>query len=167
MSDYPFRSFSTKVPGEWVDFNGHMNTKYYGLVIYDAHIGFTEHLDLGERYRYANNCSKALVESHCIFEKELCEGDDIEIISWLLAVDEKRLHTFHEIFCINKGYRAAAGEHLDVHIDLGTRRVSNFPQDVLQRLRKIESEYARLPRPDRVGSTIRRPSYQASKQESK
>ena len=134
-----------------------MNTKYYGLVIYDAHIDFTEHLDLGERYRYANNCSKALVESHCIFEKELCEGDDIEVISWLLSVDEKRLHTFHEIYCTNKAYRAAAGEHLDVHIDLQTRRVSPFPKAVLQRLQLIESEFAKLAKPNKVGSTIKMP----------
>ena len=78
MDLYPFKKYSTKVPADWVDFNGHMNTKHYGLVLYDAHIEFTEHLDLGERYRYANNCSKALVETHCIFERELCEGDEIE-----------------------------------------------------------------------------------------
>ncbi|ASP49760.1 thioesterase family protein [Cognaticolwellia beringensis] len=157
MEAYPFRKYSTKVPADWVDFNGHMNTKYYGLVIYDAHIDFTEHLDLGERYRYANNCSKALVESHCIFERELCEHDEIEVISWLLSVDEKRLHTFHEIYCTNKGYRAAAGEHLDVHIDIETRRVSPFPNDVLQRLQSIEKEYAKFPRPDKIGSTIKIP----------
>lgn len=154
---YPFKKYTTIVPADWVDFNGHMNTKYYGLVIYDAHIAFTEHLDLGERYRYANNCSKALVESHCIFERELCEGDEIEVVSWLLAVDEKRLHTFHEIHCTNKGYRAAAGEHLDVHISLETRRVAPFPADVLQRLQLIEQAYAVLPRPEKVGSTIQIP----------
>lgn len=157
MRVYPFRKYSAKIPAEWVDFNGHMNTKYYGLVIYDAHIDFTEHLDLGERYRYANNCSKALVESHCIYARELCEGDEIEVVSWLLSVDEKRLHTFHEIYCTNKGYRAAAAEHLDVHIDLETRRVSPFPKDVLQRLQSIEREYAKLPQPDNVVSIIKPP----------
>ncbi|SEL52915.1 (3S)-malyl-CoA thioesterase [Colwellia chukchiensis] len=157
MSVYPFSKFASKIPADWVDFNGHMNTKYYGLVIYDAHIAFTEHLDLGERYRYANNCSKALVESHCIFERELCEGDKIEVISWLLSVDHKRLHTFHEIYCTNKGYRAAAGEHLDVHIDLTTRRVSPFPDDVFQRLQLIEQQYNKLPKPYKVGSRIKVP----------
>lgn len=48
MDLYPFKKYSTKVPADWVDFNGHMNTKHYGLVIYDAHIEFTKHLDLGE-----------------------------------------------------------------------------------------------------------------------
>ena len=157
MGIYPFKQYSAKVPAGWDDFNSHMNTKHYGLVNYKAHISFTEHLDLGERYRYANNLSKALVETHCVFERELCEGDDIEVVSWLLAVDDKRLHTFHEIYCTNKDYRAAAGEHLDVHIDLETRRVSPFPPDVLERLRTVEKEYARFPRPAKVGSTIRAP----------
>lgn len=49
------------------------------------------------------------------------------------------------------------GEHLDVHIDLETRRVSPFPKDVLQRLQLIEKEYAKYPRPDKVGSTIKIP----------
>ena len=158
MSLYPFKKYTATVPTQWVDFNGHMNTKYYGLVIYDAHIDFTEHMDLGERYRYANNCSKALVESHCIFERELCEGDEIEVVSWLLYVDEKRIHTFHEIYCTNKGYRAAAGEHLDLHIDLATRRVSPFPSEVLERLKVIEQQFCQLPKPVKVGSTIKIPS---------
>ena len=45
MSLYPFKKYSATVPTQWVDFNGHMNTKYYGLVIYDAHIDFTEYVD--------------------------------------------------------------------------------------------------------------------------
>ena len=155
MESYPYKKYSTKVPAAWVDFNGHMNTKHYGIVLYEAHVDFTEHLDLGERYRYANNCSKALVESHCIFERELCEGDEIQVVSWLLWVDEKRLHTFHEMYCTNKDYRAAAGEYLDVHIDLATRRASPFPNQILERLRSIEKEYAKLPRPKKIGSTIK------------
>ncbi len=155
MNNYPFKKYATTVPADWVDFNGHMNTKYYGLVIYDAHIDFTEHLDLGERYRYANNCSKALVESHCLFEREVCEGDEIEVISWLLSVDNKRIHTFHEIYCVNKGYRAAAGEHIDVHIDLETRRVSSFPEAVLTRLKAIEAQYSKLTPPKKVGNMSR------------
>ena len=88
----------------------------------------------------------------------MCEGDEIEVVSWLLYVDEKRIHTFHEIYCTNKGYRAAAGEHLDLHIDLATRRVSPFPSEVLERLKVIEQQFCQLPKPVKVGSTIKIPS---------
>ncbi len=29
---YPFRQFTISIPREWIDFNDHMNAKYYGLV---------------------------------------------------------------------------------------------------------------------------------------
>lgn len=132
-----------------------MNARFYGLIIYDAHVLFTEYLDLGEAYRYQHNQSKAVVESHCIYERELCEGDSIEVHSWLLGLDDKRLHFFHELYCTNKNYRACVGEQLDIHINLETRRASSFPSAVYSRLKEVAYACQQLPQPSKVGRTIK------------
>ena len=93
----PFIGLKIVVPSEWIDVNGHMNAMHYGLVVYDAHYNFTEAIGLGENYVKRTNCGKAVLESHMIYEREISEGDELEIRSWLLAVDKKRLHFFYEV----------------------------------------------------------------------
>ena len=36
MSDAPFRSSVTLVRPEWIDYNGHMNMAYYGVLFDEA-----------------------------------------------------------------------------------------------------------------------------------
>jgi acyl-CoA thioester hydrolase len=112
MIPAPFRQYSTVVPPEWIDINDHMNARYYTIVIYNAHSLFSEYIGFGESYVQASRCGKSVVESHLIYERELRVGDRIEVASRLLEVSGKRLHFYHEIFNVDKGYRAAVGEPL-------------------------------------------------------
>ncbi|MBA6412649.1 thioesterase family protein [Parahaliea sp. F7430] len=157
LLEAPFVTLQVTVPSQWIDINGHMNATHYGLVIYDAHVKLTEILGLGEDYVNASHCSKAVLESHLIYEREVSEGDQLEVHSWLLAIDHKRLHFFHELFNLSKGFRAAASEQVDVHMDLKARRSSPIPDNLQQSLRKIVKAHLAQPRPEGVGSTIRPP----------
>ena len=161
MKSLPFIALQRSIPIEWIDFNGHMNTRYYADVLYDAHLLFTDFLDLGERYRDETHCSKATVESHTLYERELREGDQIEIRSWVIGVDNKRLHTFQELYCTTAegvSYRAAAGEFMDVHMDLNTRRSSDFPRPVFEQLRALLNDYQSLTAPAGSGRRIAIPT---------
>lgn len=153
----PYRVFRTEVTPEWIDVNAHMNARNYGLIIYDAHELFTNYLQLGDDYVASTRCGKVVVENHCIFERELLLGDKIEVVSWLLGVDNKRLHFFHELYNVGAGYRAAAGEQIDVHVDLQTRRSTPFPPAVHARLSAIAAAHAALPPPAKVGRRVAMP----------
>lgn len=153
----PYIGLRVQVPPAWIDVNGHMNSTRYTLVVYDAHVAMTQAIGLGDDYVAATNCSKAVLESHMIYEREAALGDDLEVRSWLLAVDHKRLHFFHEVYNLGRDERAATSEQVDVHIDLGLRRSVPFPPALLQGLQDWVRAHAALPRPAGIGSTIRPP----------
>lgn len=153
----PYIGLRKTVPKAWIDINGHMNATHYGLAVYEAHVNLTEEIGLGEAYVAANECGKAVLESHMIYEREVSEGDELEIRSWLLAVDAKRLHFFHEVYNLTQGFRAAAAEQVDIHIDLVKRQSANMPEALLQQLQRRVELNLQQPRPGKVGSTIRPP----------
>ncbi|MGI9275688.1 MAG: thioesterase family protein [Endozoicomonas sp.] len=153
----PFVGLRVVVPPDWIDVNGHMNATHYGLVVYDAHAGFSEEIGLGEKYVKSAGSGKAVLESHMIYEREVSEGDKLEVRSWLLAVDAKRLHFFHEVFNLSKGFRAAASEQVDIHIDLKLRKSSAIPKELLQSLKQRVRENLKHPRPSKIGRAVRPP----------
>ena len=153
----PFIGLRVAVPQEWIDVNGHMNATHYGLAVYDAHFNFTEAIGLGEDYVKSTGCGKAVLESHMIYEREVSEGDELEIKSWLLAVDKKRLHFFHEVYNQTKGFRAAASEQVDIHIDLNARKSSELPESLYSSLQQLVRANLASPSPEGVGSIIKPP----------
>ena len=155
--EVPFICLRKTVPHEWIDINGHMNATHYTLAVYEAHVNMTEMLGLGESYVNSTQCSKAVLESHLIYEREVKEGEELEIRSWLLAVDKKRLHFFHEVYNLTTGERAAAAEQVDVHVDLVKRCASEFPESLYQSLQEIVTNMLALPTPAGVGSRLRPP----------
>lgn len=154
MIETPFRRYSTVVPPEWIDVNEHMNARYYTIVIYNAHSLFSEYIGVGENYVQATRCGKSVVESHLIYERELRVGDRIEVATRLLAVGEKRMHFYHEVFNVEQGYRAAVGEQLDIHVDLTSRRAAPLPLDLFASLQAIAQAHATLPAPDKIGRSV-------------
>ena len=159
MNSVPFRNYKTVVAPEWIDVNNHMNVLYYSHVMFGAHAHFSRYLDLGEEYVHRTGCGKNVVESHLVYERELLEGDRIEVVSRVLGVGDKRIHFSHEIYNVDRNYRAAIGEQLDIHVDLTTRRAAPFPSDVRARLEAVAQQYAQLPPLDKIGRrvTIERP----------
>lgn len=153
----PYIGLKTVVPKKWIDVNGHMNATHYGLAVYEAHYNLTQEIGMGNSYVEEKSCSKAVLESHMIYEHEVSEGDELEIRSWLLAVDTKRLHFFHEVFNLTTGVRAAASEQVDIHIDLKKRKSSSLPEALYLQLQKRVEANLKFPTPDKVGSNIRPP----------
>jgi acyl-CoA thioester hydrolase len=148
----PLRLLTATVPQDWIDVNAHMNSQHYHTVIYQAHVLMTDYLQLSGDYVSQRQLSKVVVESHNRFERELRLGDPIEVRSWLLGVDAKRLHFFHEIWQTQAGYRAGTGEQIDVHVDLRTRRSAAFPAEVLARLQAVAVAHQTVQAPANSGA---------------
>lgn len=150
----PFCEFKTAVRPEWIDANGHMSARYYSLVIFDAHWQFSDAVGLGTAYIRERGLGKNIVEGHMVYERELLEGERIEVRSRLLAVSDKGAHFAHEIFNADRGYRAAIWEELDIHVDLSTRRAAPFPREVREQLDAIVQQFAQLPPLDKIGRCV-------------
>lgn len=153
----PYLNPKKIVPAEWIDVNGHMNATHYMLAVYEAHVTLTQAIGLGDAYVDETNCGKAVLESHMVYEREVGEGDEIQIFSWVLAVDEKRIHFFHELMNITRDCRAATSEQLDIHMDLTARRTSPIPEAIRIKLQEIVRENEKNELPKGIGSIIRPP----------
>ncbi|MDJ0363262.1 thioesterase family protein [Rhodococcus sp. H29-C3] len=151
------RTLECEVDETWIDINDHMNAQYYGIVVYRAHAAFTDALGLGDEYVRQTGFGKVVVQSAMTYEREVRRGTSLAVDSWLLGVDAKRLHFFHEVHTLGDRTRVAVSEQLDLHVDLETRRTTPMPPDVRTRLTHFAAEQGEAGRPDGVGRTIRFP----------
>ncbi|WP_227999463.1 thioesterase family protein [Nocardia australiensis] len=151
------RTLECDVDATWIDINDHMNAQYYGIVVYRAHAAFTDALGLGDEYVRKTGFGKVVVQTAMTYEREVLHGSRLAVDSWLLGVDAKRLHFFHEVRNLGDRTRVAVSEQLDLHVDLGTRRTAPMPADVLTRLTHFAAEQREAGHPDGVGRTIRFP----------
>jgi acyl-CoA thioester hydrolase len=153
----PYSEHSLTAGADLIDINGHMNSTHYGLIIYDAHDLFCCAVGYGPHYVAAYNCGTVVLESHLLYEREVFEGDKLEVKSWLLAVDHKRMHYFHELINVTQGVRAAASEQIDIHVDLAARKSVSIPKPIMNNLRNAVRESLNQKMPKGVGSILRPP----------
>jgi acyl-CoA thioester hydrolase len=142
---------------EWIDSNGHLNLAYYVVVFDLATDRLYAALDIGDAYRESTQYSCFTVETHTLYERELRLGERMRVHSWLLGVDSKRVHYFHELFHVDSGERSAAQELLALHIDMKIRRVSPFPEDKRAALEHMVEKYAPVEPPRGCGRRIAMP----------
>ena len=107
-----------RIEDGWVDYNGHLNQAYYGVLFDRAIDDALMPAGLGPDYIKERNCSYMTVESHTCFIRELMQTDPVRVASRVLDVDDKRLHVFCELRHANDGWIAATAEYMFLHIDI-------------------------------------------------
>jgi acyl-CoA thioester hydrolase len=119
-----------RVRPEWVDHYGHMNLAYY-LVAFDlATDALWPLLNLGEAFR-ARGLGTFAVESWQAYLREVVLDAPLSAESAVLAFDAKRLLVRHRLHHAEQGWQSAENEVLFLCVDLTTRRVAAWPDDVL------------------------------------
>ncbi len=139
---------------EWIDVNDHMNVAYYVLAFDLAIDGIWQRFGITPDYIRDRRLSTFAVESHIEYLRELRAAEPIVITTQLLAFDEKRIHQFLRMYHAEAGYLAATSEWMNLHVDLSTRRVSNWPDDVLERIESFFTEQQSHDLPRRAGRRI-------------
>lgn len=155
--DAPFSELQLVVDSERIDINDHMNSTQYGLIIYEAHDMFCCALGFGAPYVKKYACGTVVLESHMRYEREVFEGDRLTVKSWLLAVDEKRMHYFHELINVTRDVRAATSEQVEMHVDLNARKSAVFPEEMSSHLQSVVRRHLNEGLPENIGSTLRPP----------
>jgi acyl-CoA thioester hydrolase len=145
---------------EWIDANSHMNLAYYVVLFDQATDLLYDMLGVGQAYRDVTGNSTFTAETHTLYEREVRVGERVRVVPYLLGVDAKRLHYFHEMFHAENGHRVAAQELIALHIDMSVRKVAPFPVDVSARLQAAVRAYGDRPLPNGVGRRIEMPGTQ-------
>ncbi|WP_135466412.1 acyl-CoA thioesterase [Crenalkalicoccus roseus] len=123
---------------EWVDAYGHMNMAFYLAVFDMATDHLWPHLGLGPAFR-ARGLGTFAAETWVNYVREVREGMPLSCTSEVLAFDEKRLLAVHAMHHQEEGWLAAENEVLYLCVDLAARRVSRWPEDVLERFARLRT----------------------------
>ena len=150
----PFDRYRDIVRPEWIDHNRHMNMGYYLLVFDLATDEWLRDVGLDQAHREAHGVTTFCLEAHITYHREVREGDPLRFTTRLLGWDAKRIHYFHEMHHATLGYLAATNELMTLHVSQETRRASPMAPAIRERLARIQTAHAHLPRPAQVGRRI-------------
>lgn len=149
----PLRLISPVVPGEWVDYNGHMSESCYLLAFGDQSDAFFRLIGIDEAYRAAG-LSFYTVQTMIFNLAEARLGDRLALSLQLLDADTKRLCIFHTMHNADSGELLATGEQMLVHVDMSAGRSVAMPPELHARVMAILAAHASLPRPSQAGRHI-------------
>ena len=82
--------------------------------------------NMGEKSAKETNKSTMVVESHITYNKELKEGDEVEINLIYFNHDKKRLQYKFEMIHKTEKYLASTMELLALYVDLEQRKVAEY-----------------------------------------
>ena len=123
---------------DWVDNNGHMNMGFYMVVFDIATDQLWPQLGLGAPFRERGLATFA-AEAWVSYVREAHEGMPLACTNEVLGYDGKRLLATHRMYHATEGWLAAENEVLYLCVDLGIRRVTNWPEDVLARFAALST----------------------------
>lgn len=150
----PFVSSTMAVEPGWIDYNGHMNMAYYSVLFDRALDEAMGVLGLGADYARDTGRSTFTGEWRVRYVREVNLDDPVRITIQLIEFDDKRVHFYMEMRHARDLWLAAAAESLNLHVDLGRRKVTPFPADVLASLAIMKAAHSGLPRPEHLGQVI-------------
>ena len=154
----PFLTTTMQIEPQWSDYNGHLNMAYYN-VLFDRGIDqMWAEFGVGPDYMKERNCSTFSAEAHIRYLREVQLGDPVRVTVYILAADEKRIHTFEELRHATEGWLSATSEGMSLHVDMASRKTAPFPPDIAARIRVIAQAHSTVPRPDGVGRHIAMPA---------
>jgi len=111
---------------EWTDYNNHMNLSYYILIFDMGAEKILSKFQMGEHSAKTSKRSTMVVETNTTYQKEVKEGDEVDVYLVHLDHDNKRLHYKLEMFDKTKNILSATTEVLALYIDLNNRKVTEF-----------------------------------------
>jgi acyl-CoA thioester hydrolase len=153
LTDAPLVTSEMGIQPDWIDYNGHLNMAYYSVLFDRSADDAYALLGMGPDYAKERRFTTYTGEFHICYLQELHLDHRVRCRFQLIDFDEKRFHTYQELFHVD-GWLAATAESLTLHIDMAGPKVAPFPPDIHERLRKMHEAHAALPRPDRVGRSI-------------
>ncbi|MDA5095478.1 thioesterase family protein [Aliiroseovarius sp. KMU-50] len=136
--------YETTVHADWIDYNGHMQDAFYGLVFSYAVDALQDEIGFDEAYRERTGCTIYLLEDHKYYLKEVKQGAQLRVETAVLDSDDKRFHL--HLRMIHDGADVAICEFMELHVQKHpTPHASPMPESIARRL-----EDARYHDPDQL-----------------
>ena len=124
---------SEPVQDNWLDAYGHLNEAYYLVPFSNATWPLQDHFGIGVPYFKETGGALYTVETHLRYLAEVKAPAALEIESFIIDSDEKRIWFAHEM--IVDGSLRATGEFMLLHFDTREGKTGPMPEDVQAALR--------------------------------
>lgn len=111
------------IPDDWIDYNSHMTEWQYYKLMADSGENFLRTMGFTEEYRL-RGFSFFSVEGHQRNLRECRTGTPLKVYTEMLGYDHLRLHIYQYVLDANRDIVVATGEHMMLHVDTNTRRVT-------------------------------------------
>lgn len=142
--------YETTVISDWIDYNGHMQDAYYGLIFSFAVDAVQDAIGFDAAYRKRTGCTIYLLEDHKFFLKEVKIGAELRIETVVLDSDDKRFHL--HLTMLHDGTPVAISETMELHVNQHpTPHAEAMPTEIAERLAA-----ARVTDPDALKPRSRR-----------
>ncbi|MEO1548884.1 MAG: carnitine 3-dehydrogenase [Pseudomonadota bacterium] len=149
----PLRLVERAVLPDWVDYNGHMTESRYLQVFGDCTDALLALIGCDASY-HTRGLSYYTVETHIQHLGEVAGGVAIYTTTQVLAVDEKRLHLWHQIHRRDDDHLLATAEQMLLHVNTQEGRACPADANVLGKAREIAAAHANLPVPQAKGRYV-------------
>ncbi|MFO1047297.1 MAG: carnitine 3-dehydrogenase [Geminicoccaceae bacterium] len=149
----PLALYRTRIPTDWLDYNGHVNESRYLQLFSDSCDALLRLLGLDQAY-LAGGHSWFTVETHIMHQDEAHAGDPVAVTIQMLAADAKRMHIFQTATREADGVVVATGEQMLLHVDTKAGRACPTEGEMRDRLLRIAEAQAGLPRSADVGRHV-------------
>ncbi len=123
------------------DHMGHMNVMWYVGKFDEATWQLFTMLGVTPSFMRERNRGMVAVQQNIAYKRELLAGDNITIRSGILEMKEKVIRFCHEMLNEETGEIAAITVLTGVHIDTQTRKSCLFPEDIIERGRRMVVRY--------------------------
>ena len=150
----PLSLHTESVKPQWIDHNGHMNSAYYVLAFDEAGTSLFRYFGLSDEYRQKKRRGIFVGDYHIHYSREVVVGDPLRFTHLIIDYDDKKVHYWQEMFHAEKGYLAAQCEAIMLHVNLNTRKVTPFPNNILDKIRKTFEAHSTTPNPGNLGRII-------------
>ncbi|WP_170761617.1 thioesterase family protein [Ruegeria lacuscaerulensis] len=153
--DAPVEIRGFTVLPEWIDYNGHMNVGFYG-VVFDMALErlMADHLGLGEVQVDALGQGPYILQSHMSFLREVQQDQPLYFRFRMLDADQKRGHYFAQMLSEEDDAVCATQEALFMNVSHTTGRSVSYPDWAAMRLAQMVRDHAGLETAPQVGQSI-------------
>lgn len=129
-------ALTTTVRADFADENGHMNVRHYFDMQDQASVEEFNAWGIDETYPERTGLGVFTLEQHTSYLGECVPGDAVTVHLRVIAAGEKTLHIIGYLVNDTRGLLAHVIENVIGHVDLSTRRMTPWPEDIAETLAK-------------------------------
>lgn len=123
-------SLEGSVTADLIDENGHMNVRHYFDLQELAGVALFNRLGVDESYPARTGFGVFTLEQHVTYLSECLPNEKFSVHLRLVALSDKTMHTIGYLVNDSTDTLAHVVENMVAHVDLSTRKVISWPEDI-------------------------------------